>query len=228
MHGMLEWTDTPLIQRIWTRDRRRRLKRPRRLILVSWLIILIPFLNYISLSRTLGIHYSLPIYILEHIPPTGRIFLLLPIFFGAGLLMVQRWAWWSLLLYTGGLTLYNIFTLIKNPVVYNISALVATAIFLGAAIFFLRRDISAPYFKLYPRGWRLQKRQPIQIAVLIGDREYTTSDVSESGFYITGFDGTQMDLGTEFEVTLSDAKEKKRAALVRSDSAGAGFAFRGD
>lgn len=126
------------------------------------------------------------------------------------------------------LILFNIYATIVNPIKFNFYSLFeSTIIFLGA-VYFLKKDISAPYLKMYPRGWRGEKRKPIQIQVCINGTDRLTKDISEAGFYVDWND-VPFEINAEVAVEIETERDKRLfvAGVVRKDMNGAGFAFRG-
>ena len=100
----------------------------------------------------------------------------------------------------------------------------------GLIVFFLRKDISAPYFKLYPRGWRGEKRKPVELDVIIDDRKYKTKDVSSNGVYVDWKD-CDKELGDEIiirfkQVDNNSLPKEAKVGIVRIDEVGVGLAFR--
>jgi hypothetical protein len=154
-------------------------------------------------------------------------FLILPVICGIGLYLIKKWAWYLFILYSMILILFNIYATIVNPVKFNFYSLFeSTIIFLGA-VYFLKKDISAPYLKMYPRGWRGEKRKPIQIQVCINGTDRLTKDISEAGFYVDWND-VPFEINAEVAVEIETERDKRLfvAGVVRKDMNGAGFAFR--
>ena len=99
----------------------------------------------------------------------------------------------------------------------------------GLIVFILRKNISAPYFKLYPRGWRGKKRNPIEVNVVLDDKEFKTKDISSNGIYLDWKD-CDKNLGDEvvleFKEDISLVPRTTKAGIVRIDETGVGLAFR--
>ncbi len=207
-------------------ERRTRVKKPVSIIIISLLLILSPIYNYSLqlLTRSLPINW-LTIQSL-HFSGLELSFLILPVICGFGLFFIKKWSWYLFIFYSIGLILFNIYAVIVNPVKFNFYSLFeSTIIFLGAA-HFLKKDISAAYLKMYPRGWRGEKRKPIQIQVRIDDVDKLTKDISEAGFYVDWKD-IPYEINQEVGVQLGKTDKRKFAAgVVRKDENGAGFAFR--
>lgn len=153
---------------------------------------------------------------------------ILPLIVGLGILLVEEWGWWLFLTYATLLVLFNILVLIIQPVAHNVSALTLSVLGILAIIYFVRKDISAPFFKMHPRGWRLQKREPIELQVIIDQTTLVTRDVSESGLYVNWPDCPH---SPNSSVNIRFPNEKSEILLeggvVRVDQNGAGIAFRG-
>lgn len=224
------------------RRRRKRMARPRTLIFFAGLLIALPFVNYFGLAAQYGLPWSYPLLVLKKTPPIALLLWAAPLPIGAGLLRVRRWAWYALLVYAGALILYNLaalgFSFPTGLVWYNAGALAATVFGFAAMVYFLQRDVSAPYMRNYPRGWRYQKRRPVSVPVQVDDRQLVTRDLSISGFYIDWPDCTfdpgdsvpvLLPLDAEDEASTEDANSELRleGGVVRVDSNGAGVAFRG-
>jgi hypothetical protein len=165
-------------------ERRRRIRLPWTILIFGVIFLSLPVMNYIALGQRLSIPWKYPRTLLGALNPFEIVLLLLPIVIGVGLLMVKRWAWWLFLAYATTLLAYNAAILALSRQLYNVNALVQTAIFVSAVFYFLRRDISAPYLRMYPRGWRLQKRKPIVVEVIVDGIRRTTLDVSDTGIYV--------------------------------------------
>jgi hypothetical protein len=105
-----------------------------------------------------------------------------------------------------------------------------TVLGFGLIVFFLRKDISSPYFKLYPRGWRGEKREPVELDVIIDDREYKTKDVSSNGVYVD-WKNCEKELGDEIIIRFKQPDNtmlptETKVGVVRIDESGVGLAFR--
>lgn len=208
-------------------NRRQRMKRPKTLLFFGILFLTLPLINYIGLS--IRFHYSLFQIksILRELSRIEIILLLFPMLVGIGLLLVKKWGWWLFLFYSIALILSNTITLFKDPHLYNIGALVQTLLALSAIFYFLKKDISAPYMKMYPRGWRGEKRNPIQIQVRINSIDKLTRDISEAGFYLDWKDDP-FEINEEVRVEIETDSDRRflSAGVVRKDEEGTGFAFR--
>ncbi|MBP7283043.1 MAG: PilZ domain-containing protein [Leptospiraceae bacterium] len=155
------------------------------------------------------------------------ILIFFPVIIGIGLIRIQKWAWYSFLIYAILLIGFNFYGAIKNPVLFNYISILEVIVVSFLIAYFLRKDISSPYFKLYPRGWRGEKRKPIQKNLLIDNISKTTRDFSEAGFYVD-WDNPNLELNSEVTVEIKNGSDKQKfpAGVVRIDSNGVGFAFR--
>ena len=145
-------------------------------------MLLLPVINYFSIKKYYNISGS-GFRWMTAMDTLDLILLAVPCIIGIGLLSVKKWAWWSLLFYVSALTINNTVALFKNQDVFHLSALLQTLVGISLILFFLRKDISAPYFKMYPRGWRGQKRKPVVMNVMLDGTLYKTKDISETGLY---------------------------------------------
>jgi hypothetical protein len=146
---------------------------------------------------------------------------------GTGLLRGKKWAWWAFLVYAAILIIHESVGLLLEPGALRLSGLGLLVAGLVAVIYVSRQDLSAPYFKMYPRGWRLQMRKPVVISVQIGDQEFTSTDLSVAGLYAMLPD-PEFELNQAVPVRFrigADAFELT-AGVARIDEDGVGFAFR--
>jgi hypothetical protein len=210
-----------------SKERRTRVKKPTSLIVISGLLILSPIYYYCLLLFVKKLPVSW--FHIQSIRLTGIeiCFVVLPVICGIGLYLIKKWAWYLFIVYSSVLIVFNTYASIRNPIGFNFYSLIeSTIIFLGA-VYFLKKDISAPYLKMYPRGWRGELRKPIQMSIRIDSEEKLTKDISEAGFYVD-WNEAPFAIGQEVKVEV-DAKSGKRvfaAGVVRKDENGVGFAFR--
>jgi hypothetical protein len=161
------------------RDPRKRYNRPLSLIIIGGLFLLFPVWNYLSICVQAGYPYWRPLYVLQRIDLFVLVLMGLSFAVGVGLLMVKRWGWRLLFVFAAMLVGYNIWAIVSLPDYWlNIVYLLQTVLGLGAAVYFLKPDMSAPYVKMYPRGWRFERRQPVQQKVQINGRTFQTRDLS--------------------------------------------------
>jgi hypothetical protein len=212
------------------KERRKRFSRPTSIICIGIILCTLPFINSFLILKELGLgKYDLSV-ILKSLTFIQIILLILPLPIGIGLLMIRKWAWWSILLYFPTLIIYDISLLLSTNSVFNIGVLFRTVLGFGLIVFFLRKDISSPYFKLYPRGWRGEKREPVELDVIIDDREYKTKDVSSNGVYVD-WKNCEKELGDEIIIRFKQPDNtmlptETKVGVVRIDESGVGLAFR--
>jgi hypothetical protein len=207
--------------------KRRRISRPMPLIIAGVIFLIIPFLNYLIISYQMQIPLAFPLLILSTLSPLQVGLLFAPILVGIGLLSVRKWGYFVFIGYSAILILHNLFMFAASPLLYNLGALTQT--FLGTAIilYFIRKDISAPYMHMYPRGWRLEIRKPIVIDVRISEKAMKSLDFSLSGFFVS-WDQCPYQISDEIlvEFDLGNEKFKMQSGIVRIDDKGVGIAFR--
>jgi len=209
-------------------ERRRRIRRPRPLLLFGSVFLILPFVNYLVIAEELLIPPSSFFFLLSKIDMMARVLLFAPILVGLGLLLVKRWGWYLFLAFSLVLIIRNIFVLLQSPGFYNVWALGLTAIGLAAVFYFVRKDVSAPYMKMYPRGWRLQKRKPVELEVIVDGIRRKGLDAGDAGVYVEWLE-CYRDPGEEVQLTLRLNGEELscRAGIVRTDESGVGIAYRG-
>ncbi len=209
-------------------DRRKRIRRPWTLIVFGLFFLIWPFANYVVLARQFGIPLDMPLPVIQNLKWIQIALMVIPIPVGLGLLMVKKWAWWLFLIFSATLIIYNLVALISMPVLYNFWALAQAVISMSAVYYFTREDISAPFMKVYPRGWRLQKRTPVEIDVEINGMLMRSKDVGSRGIYVMWHDCPSSP-GDEVSIYFKLGAEpfQLHGGIVRVDPDGAGIAFRG-
>ncbi len=207
--------------------KRKRLSRPKPLILTGIIFFILPFLNVIFISIQLNIGFFSISSLLSALHPIQTILLLFSFIVGFGLLAVEKWGYYLFLSYSAILIIHNLYVLFENAVLYNLGALLQTILGSIAILYFIRKDISAPYMKMYPRGWRLEKRKPIELDVFISEKKLITKDLSLSGLYVNWID-CPYQLNDDVMVIFEIGSDKFRleAGIVRIDAYGVGIAFR--
>ena len=209
------------------RDRRRRLAPPRTLRLFGGLFLAAPVFNYLQIAWATGYSPRNPFFLLlPGIWPSA-----LPLFasfvVGVGLLRGKKWGWLAFLVFAAGLIAFNGVAVATHPAGRNLWALFWAALAIASVIYFCRPDIAAPYFKMYPRGWRLERRFPLRLRVLLDGDPHETTDASDTGVYVhlptEGFE-----VGQAVALTLPDegAELSLAGGVVRVDAEGLGIAFR--
>ena len=208
-------------------ERRRRIRRPISLVLVGFLMLALPIINYLNIAFVLHLPLHVDELIFGTLEPYEVVLLLAPIPVGIGLLLVKRWGWWLFLIFSLAMILYNAVVFAVRPAMENLGALILAVFGLAALAYVLRPDISAPYMKMYPRGWRGQKRRPISARIQVDGQELETLDVSVRGVYVR-WSGCDREPGeaTRVVLNLGDENFELDAGIVRVDRLGAGLAFR--
>ena len=214
-------------------ERRKRVQIPKSILFSGILLLSFPAINLVYLH----FYYEISVWeVLEVLDWKYIFFFVCAPVLGIGLLFVRKWAWWGLLVFSGALVSFDAITLFSTPDKFHIFSLGFTFAGFTLLFFFLRKDIAAPYFKLYPRGFRAEKRDPIQISVNVDGQLFTTKDVSETGIYVNWKDCNR-NLGDEVLLEFPESKslEKnlqnvvtatRKGGVVRIDPNGAGIAFR--
>lgn len=165
--------------------------------------------------------------ILFHSDIFAILLLLMAFVVGIGLLSVRRWGWYFFLFYASCLILYNMQVFYLSPKLENFIFLFNSLVGVFAVFYFSKKDISAPYFKMYPRGWRLQMRKPIVVEVEIDNAKFKTTDLSLGGFYILWSDcNYEINQEISFKIFIEDKVHSLKAGIVRLDENGVGIAFR--
>lgn len=218
------------------KDRRKRYKIPDSILASSILIMSLPILNLVEQVYHWNLGISNVFLFIQDLNILQLFFIFAPFLIGIGLLFVKKWAWYSLIIYLTILFLFDISQFISQTSLYNFGIILRT--FVGAIllILFLRKDIQAPYFKLYPRGFRGEKRKPIHTRVKIENTIYETRDVSERGIYVDWANCDKnlneeihlefLDIGNSSNKSLKNIPKFTKASVVRIDEKGVGIAFR--
>ena len=215
-----------LLRKWW--DRRRRVRRPWTLLVFGVLFCALPFVNYVWAAYSMHVPLRFYRLILSALNPFEWFLLFVPLPVGLGLLLVRKWAWYLLLAYGVVLSGYNIFVAAFAFSRYNLGALFMTVFGLSAVAYFVRRDVAAPFMKMYPRGWRGQQRTPVGVSVRVNGRLLLSRDISERGLYVEwpDFDGSTGN-NVEVRLELAGMTFELRAGVARVDRGfGVGLAFR--
>lgn len=210
-------------------ERRRRLKRPVALTVFGIFFLVFPFVNFFYIAGQTGYRLSNPLFLLlPGIWPVS-LFMVAAFIVGLGLLKVKRWGWRLFLTFALCLIAYNLLTIIIQWNAYNIGSLLRSILAIAAVLYFCQKDVSAPYFKMYPRGWRMEKRRPVQISLTIDTHPFITRDFSPSGFYVDWEDCADFHLpgdSVEIIILIENEQFDFEGGVVRMDENGAGIALR--
>lgn len=208
-------------------ERRKRIARPMPVIVFGVLFLVLPFINYINFAYQFEIPFHEFLKVLKTVDSIALVLSVIPFVVGTGILLVKRWGWFLFLAYSGLVLFYNSMVLISDPTEINILTLGQSVIGFTAIFYFLKPDISAPYMKMYGRGWRFQIRKPIETELSVNGTKLKTKDLSIAGFYVEWQD-CPYELNQEVIVSLPLEKQiiESKAGIVRIDPLGAGIAFR--
>lgn len=208
-------------------ERRKRISRPIPIIVFGVLFLILPFINYVNFAYQFQIPFMNVMEVLKTVDIVAIFLAVIPFAVGIGILLVKRWGWFLFLGYSGMVLFYNSIVLISEPSELNILTLIQSFVGFSAIFYFLKPDISAPYMKMYGRGWRFQKRKPIEVEISIDGKKLKTKDLSSTGFYVEWIE-FPYELNQELKVSFPiDALTLElKAGVVRLDSLGAGVAFR--
>ena len=214
------------------KERRKREKKPLAIIIIALVFFSLPFFNYFSLIIRHNIAVTDFVTGFERLtePPIGilgMILLFLPFAVGAAILSVRKWGWYFFISYAISLIIFNVAILIKHPSGYNIFANIQTLFLFSAIIYFMQKNISAPYMDAIPRGWRMQNRKLIEIPISINGQTFTTKDIGDGGLFVKWPD-CDKEINEEFTVSFNISNESfnEKGAIVRKNDEGAGVAFR--
>jgi len=205
-------------------DRRRRLKVPLSLRVFGIVLFLLPFYNYAGMAYRTDSPLFRPDIVLARIAWSQIVLALAAFPVAVAFLRGKKWGWWAFLIYSGGMLLHNSYILWRFHRIENLSALLQTVFFATCVVFIVRRDIAAPFFKVYPRGWRMQKRIPLALEVVIDGARYTTRDAGLRGIYVE-WQGCPRNLGETVEILFPEGT-RLRGGIVRMDPSGVGVAYR--
>lgn len=210
-------------------DRRKRISRPLPILVFGSVFLLLPVVSYVNFADEFGVMPKDFMVILSRINTIALFLSIFPIFIGIGILSVKKWGWWSFLAYSISVLIYNLIVLVSEPtrLVGNLLNLTQSLVGFSAIFYFLKPDIAAPYMNVDKRGWRFQKRKPIEIPVLIASIQTKTIDLSATGLYAE-WKSQNLELNQEVDVEFDFAltKFKAKAGVVRIDAIGIGLAFR--
>jgi hypothetical protein len=135
-------------------ERRKRIRIPYTIIIVAAVLLILPIANYLFIKYSYHIRENSIKWFFLTLNPLELLFFFSPVLIAYGLLKVKKWGWWYLLVYSATLILYNLISFILLKDEYHGISLIQTIFSSALAVYFLKKDISAPYLKMYPRGWR--------------------------------------------------------------------------
>ena len=210
-----------------TYRKRKRLARPKLLVLFACLFFLLPFFNVYFAARrfTPG---ALPSWAtLGQMSVLMHIVTFVPIFVGIGLLSMKRRGFLLFVVYAIFAIAYNSYEAVILPSVRNFSAALQTYFLMIAAGYFARVEIFAPYFNPNVRGWRWTDRRPIRMDVNVSGNNLKTRDFSSRGIYVEWSDcHLELNSGVQVSFRLGKKDFTVDGGIVRTDHEGVGIAFR--
>lgn len=191
------------------------------------IFFILPIVNYFNFAFQIQVPIHDVSTVVKIIDVFALILSVVPFVFAIGILLVKRWGWFMFLGYSLLVLFFNTVVLFYDPTDLNIFTLVQCIIGFTAIFYFLKPDISTPYMKMYGRGWRYQKRKPVEVELMIDMHKLKTKDISATGFYVE-WSECPLSLNQEVDILFSIENQKLsvKAGVVRLDSEGAGFAFR--
>ncbi|NUN03365.1 MAG: PilZ domain-containing protein [Bryobacteraceae bacterium] len=216
------------LRRLAFYDRRRRVRRPLPLLIIGiFFVAVLPLYNYIGLAYR---HRSSPSQIAEVLSrlsllEAALLFASVPV--GIGILRVRAWGWWLFLLYSVTLIATNLTVVILRSGPANFGSTVQALVLVAVVFYFLHPDVSAPYMKVHPRGWRFEKRRPLEIDLEVSGKNFRTRDFSARGVYIKWPD-CPLALGEEVPLSFELRGERFQVigGVASLTGHGTGIAFR--
>lgn len=208
--------------------RRRRYDRPWSLWVFGLALLVSPIVNFIAIARHYGLAITSIGEALSKVSPISAALLIVPIPIAIGILFIQRWAWWMFLIYASALILHNLYALAVNASTFNTQALGGAAFGTAAMIYFLRRDVFAPFLHTGKRGWRRANRKSVVLDILVNGTPLRSRDISLTGVFVE-WDDCPHALNTGVNVVLQfpSGAIELNAGIVHVSAKGAGIAFRG-
>jgi Zn-dependent protease with chaperone function len=211
------------------KERRRRFKKPKLLLALSILILLLPVSNYIGMSMKYNFGWTEPHKLIQYANLPEWILLISSLFSGLGLLFIKRWGWWLFIISSFTFISYNSYSFFTIPSTATKGPLIQTLIVTIALAYFLQKDIFTPYMKLYKRGWRFLKRYRVVTNININDSIYKTENISLGGVFVNWPD-CKLKINSEVTVYFELGKEgfmAKAGIATIVPEYGVGIAFRG-
>ncbi|MDX1959241.1 MAG: PilZ domain-containing protein [Leptospiraceae bacterium] len=213
-------------------DRRKRARIPKPVLFVGLVCIAYPFLNYYNLTS----YYSLPLsgfsILWSELNIVQKFLLFLPLVSGVGILLIQKFGYYSFLLNAGLLIFFNLYAIFRYPIARNWFSLIEVIIVSSICIYLLRKDISIPFLNQFSRGFRRARRKPVQIPIRIfildDSLTFTTINLSYRGFSVS-WENCPLEINSETKVQFSILEKKfdQSVGVVRKEGTLVAFAFRG-
>lgn len=204
-----------------TKERRRRLHRPFVLSFIGICYITSPIFNVLFNSIMYNDELRNAFYRYDN---TAVLLLLITPIVGLGILQVRPWGWYSFVLHSLAMLAYNVYNVFNAGNTYNYVIFYNSVLLLGFCAYFLRREISAPYFADEERGFRRSARQLIEKNVVINGHQLKTVDLSDRGL-LANWPNCDLSPGNEVHI-LIEGDQPRRGGIVRIDQDKVGIAFR--
>ncbi len=207
--------------------RRRRYDRPWSLWVFGLALLVSPIANYIAIARYYGLSVTAVGEVFSHLSFISKLLITLPVPLAIGILLVRRWAWWLFLVYAPLLVLHNLYAIYVNPSSFNTQALGGALFGTSLMIYFLRRDVFAPFLHTGKRGWRRASRKALTIDVHVSGVTLKSRDVSLSGVFVEWPDCPHtVNTGVTVVLQFPSGPLELNAGIVHVSAHGAGLAFR--
>ncbi len=156
---------------------------PKRILLVSGLLVISPIFNILHILFPYGWNRFQWSWIDIVFTPGKILFIFFPILVAIGLLYKARWAFIGWMIYSLSLFSYNSFVTWNHPTGINFSILFQSLILISLVPWVLHEDISSPYFSRNKgRGWRRNHRIPWEkVYYSDGGLEFKSINKSRNG-----------------------------------------------
>jgi hypothetical protein len=156
-------------------------------------------------------------------------------FIGIGLLYVHRVSWFIFIAHSVLMLADYFAKWIRIPGYawisvgepYQILLLSGNIVIVLVIVYIVGRDFRAPYFQVFPHGWRVSKRYPIRHVVTLADARYDITDLSATGCFVAAR-GIAPELPPGFLVELEADPVQIRCSgeIMRRVPEGWGVCFR--
>jgi hypothetical protein len=202
-------------------------KRPLLLTLFGAGFLLMPIGNYAARAVYKPIDPFDVAEVLRTFGILGGVLLVTSLLVGIGLLRVRPWGYRLFTLYAIALVAYDIYELVRNPVLYNVGAIAQTVFAFAAVAYFARKDIFTPYLAPNARGFRGEKRYAFESNVTIDGARRVARDISSGGCFVV-WPACPKAVGDSIELEWGDAAGTTftmHGTVARKDDGGIGVAY---
>ncbi len=195
--------------------------------IIAILFLILPILSYIATANAYRLSLLEIHQVIFSMQPFQILILLFSVFVSIGILSRHILGYYTFLVFSGILILYNLWlaTMQYSGTKIEVGGVLVTpydilgnfffSVFLLTGVFyFLNKEVSAPYFSEYARGWRRDPREtiPLPFRCKWGDTEVSgvTINVSQSGAFLPWEgdsypeEGSLLPLALEFENRKGD------------------------